>query len=272
MTQAKVCFIGAGNMTRSIVSGLIKNGYPSELVHATNPSQAKLDALHSDFGIVVSNDNVKAAEQADVIVLSVKPQLMQQVCEQMQHLDLANKLVITIAAGIPAARYSEYFNQPITLIRTMPNTPTQLGFGMTGIYADNSISESHKAICQQLMQSGGKVVWVEKEDELNQVIALAGSSPAYFFLFIESMIETGKKMGMDEAKARVLAEQAALGAAQMVIQNQDLSLAELRNNVTSKGGTTAQAIETFEQGGLRTLVDKAMNNCVARAEEMAKTF
>jgi len=91
-------------------------------------------------------------------------------------------------------------------------------------------------------------------------------------LFIESMIETGVSMGMDEAKARALAEQAALGAAQMVIQNQDLSLAQLRNNVTSKGGTTAQAIATFEQGGLRGLVDKAMSNCVAKAEEMAKTF
>ncbi|WP_434931415.1 pyrroline-5-carboxylate reductase [Shewanella sp. HL-SH8] len=272
MTQAKVCFIGAGNMTRSIISGLVKNGYPSELVHATNPSQPKLDALNSDFGILVSNDNIQAAKDADVIVLSVKPQLMQQVCESMQTLDLSNKLVITIAAGIPASRYPEYFNQPIKLIRTMPNTPTQLGYGMTGIFADESITEAHKAICQTLMESGGKVIWVEKESELNQVIALAGSSPAYFFLFIESMIETGKRMGMDEAKARALAEQAALGAAQMVIQNQDLSLATLRNNVTSKGGTTAQAVETFEKGGLRELVDSAMSNCVAKAEEMAKTF
>ncbi|QIR15166.1 pyrroline-5-carboxylate reductase [Shewanella aestuarii] len=272
MTQAKICFIGAGNMTRSIVSGIVKSGYPSHLVHATNPSQAKLDALKADFGIEVSNENTQAAAEADVIVLSVKPQLMQQVCEQMQHLDLSNKLIITIAAGITASRYSDYFNQPIKLIRTMPNTPTQLGVGMTGLYADASISAEHKAICQTLMQTGGKVLWVDKEEDLNQVIALAGSSPAYFFLFIEAMIESGIKMGMDAANARALAEQAALGAAQMVIENQDLSLATLRNNVTSKGGTTAQAIATFEQGDLRGLVDQAMNNCVDRAEEMAKLF
>ncbi|MCL1141538.1 pyrroline-5-carboxylate reductase [Shewanella gaetbuli] len=272
MPQAKVCFIGAGNMTRSIISGLIKNGYPSEQVCATNPSQPKLDALQADFGIKVTNNNIDGVTHADVVVLSVKPQLMQQVCEQLQHVDFSNKLVITIAAGIPAKRYQEYLNQPIKLIRTMPNTPTQLGVGMTGLYADDSISDEQKSLCQTLMETGGKVLWVEQEDELNQVIALAGSSPAYFFLFIESMIESGIKMGMAEDKARALAEQAALGAAQMVIQNQDLSLSTLRNNVTSKGGTTAQAVETLEKGNLRGLVDSAMHNCVARAEEMAKTF
>jgi pyrroline-5-carboxylate reductase len=272
MTQAKVCFIGAGNMTRSIISGLVKHGYPSDLIHATNPSIGKLDALQQDFAIQVSHNNRAAAQAADVIVLSVKPQLMASVCEDLSTLNLANKLIITIAAGIPAARYQEYLQQPIKLIRTMPNTPTQIGYGMTGIYADDSISNAHKAICETLMQSGGKVVWVNKEAELDQVIALAGSSPAYFFLFIESMIASGVRMGMAEDKARLLAEQAALGAAQMVIQNQQLSLTQLRQNVMSKGGTTAKAVETLEQGGLVELVDKAMTNCVVRAQEMAKTY
>ncbi|MBB1474319.1 pyrroline-5-carboxylate reductase [Shewanella sp. SG41-3] len=272
MTQAKVCFIGAGNMTRSIISGLVKHGYPSDLIHATNPSKGKLDALQQDFSIHVSHDNNATAQAADVIVLSVKPQLMATVCEDLCSLDLTNKLIITIAAGIPASRYAVYFKQPIKLIRTMPNTPTQIGYGMTGIYADDSISAEHKAICETLMQSGGKVTWVDNEAELDQVIALAGSSPAYFFLFIESMIASGVNMGMAEDKARLLAEQAALGAAQMVIQNQQLSVTELRQNVMSKGGTTARAVETFQQGGLVELVDKAMTNCVARAQEMAKTF
>ncbi|MBB1321396.1 pyrroline-5-carboxylate reductase [Shewanella sp. SR43-8] len=272
MTQAKVCFIGAGNMTRSIISGLVKHGYPSDLIHATNPSKGKLDALQQDLSIHVSHDNNATAQAADVIVLSVKPQLMATVCEGLSSLDLTNKLIITIAAGIPASRYAVYFKQPIKLIRTMPNTPTQIGYGMTGIYADDSISAEHKAICETLMQSGGKVTWVDNEAELDQVIALAGSSPAYFFLFIESMIASGVNMGMAEDKARLLAEQAALGAAQMVIQNQQLSVTELRQNVMSKGGTTARAVETFQQGGLVELVDKAMTNCVARAQEMAKTF
>ena len=269
---SKNCFIGAGNMTRSIVSGLVTHGYPAQLIHATNPSVGKLDALKADFGVLVSHDNIAAVEWADVIVLSVKPQMMQQVCEAMSQLNLSGKLVITIAAGIPAARYTDYFKQPITLIRTMPNTPTQIGYGMTGMFADANASTEHKQICQTLMSSGGKAIWVDSEAELNQVIALAGSSPAYFFLFVEAMVQSAEQSGMDTTKARNLAEQAILGAAQMIIQNPDVPLATLRNNVTSKGGTTAQAIETFEKGDIRGLVNNAMNNCINRAEEMAKTF
>ncbi|WP_394128965.1 pyrroline-5-carboxylate reductase [Shewanella maritima] len=272
MTQAKVCFIGAGNMPRSIISGMVNNGYPSSEVYATNPSQPKLDALKADFGIHISNDNLATAQLADVIILSVKPQLMQQVCEQLSSIDLSEKLIVTIAAGIPASRYAEYLKQPIKLIRTMPNTPTQIGFGMTGLFADDSISNEQKSLVETIMQSGGKTLWVEQESGLNQVIALAGSSPAYFFLFIESMVESAKKTGMSEQQARALAQEAALGAAQMVIQNPHTSLATLRENVTSKGGTTAQAVETFEKGDLRGLVDSAMTNCINRAEEMAKTF
>jgi pyrroline-5-carboxylate reductase len=272
MVEKKLCFIGAGNMTRSITSGLVKSGYTPSLIHATNPSTEKLDALQHDLNIKVSQDNLAAAKDADVIILSVKPHFMQAVCEQLSVLDLTDKLIITIAAGITASRYQDYFAQEITLIRAMPNTPTQIGVGMTGLFADGKISQDQKSICEQLMLSGGKVLWVDTEAELNQVIALAGSSPAYFFLFMEAMLDTAKESGMDETKARQLVQQAALGAAQMVIQNPQLSTAQLRENVTSKGGTTAQAINAFESGNIRGLVKQAMDDCVARAQEMAKQY
>ncbi|MGL4516093.1 pyrroline-5-carboxylate reductase [Shewanella sp.] len=272
MDQQRICFIGAGNMTRSIISGLIHSGYPAQLIQATNPSQGKLTALEADFGIQVSLDNLSAAQQADVIVLSVKPQIMQQVCETLRSLSLTNKLVITIAAGIHSSRYTEYFQQPINLIRAMPNTPMQLGVGMTGLFAPFCLNLQHKMVCERLFSSGGEIVWLDDEAEINQVIGLAGSAPAYFFLFMESMIAAGTDMGMDAAKARSLVQQAALGAAMMAKQNPQLSLRELRENVTSKGGTTAQAISTFEDADLRGLVKKAIENCVNRAEEMAKTL
>lgn len=272
MEQQKICFIGAGNMTRSIISGLIHSGYPAKLIQATNPSQGKLDALQTDFGVLVSQDNLSSAQNADVIVLSVKPQLMQQVCEALQTVDMSKKLVITIAAGIKASRYNEYLAQPVTLVRAMPNTPMQIGVGMTGLYAPQAISAGQKATCDRLMSSGGEIVWVNEEAELDQVIALSGSSPAYFFLLMESMIDAGKQMGIDEYKARMLVQQAALGAAMMAKQNPELDLGQLRENVTSKGGTTAQAIATFEAANMRGLVKKAMENCINRAEEMAKTF
>lgn len=272
MDQQKICFIGAGNMTRSIISGLVHSGYPAQLIQATNPSQGKLDALKADLGILVSQDNLATAQAADVIVLSVKPQLMQQVCEALQTVDMSQKLVITIAAGIKAKRYTDYLAQDIKLIRAMPNTPMQISVGMTGLYAPQAISTEQKAICDRLMSSGGEIVWVNEESELDQVIALSGSSPAYFFLLMESMIDAGKEMGMDEDKARTLVQQAALGAAMMAKQNPQLTLGNLRENVTSKGGTTAQALATFEAADMRGLVKKAMENCIKRAEEMAKTF
>lgn len=272
MSQQNVCFIGAGNMSRSIISGLIKSGYAPHLVSVTNPSRPKLDAMAADFGVQVFHDNVEAAKLADIIVLSVKPQLMQVVCEQLSQLNLSQKLIVTIAAGITAHRYCEYVKQPIKLIRTMPNTPTQIGMGLTGLFAGEGVSYDQKRIIEQLMATGGEVVWVEQEQELNNVIALAGSSPAYFFLFMEAMVESAVNNGADEEQARQMAQQAALGAAQMVKHNPEISLAQLRLNVTSKGGTTAHAIDTFEKGNLRELVDKAMNNCIARAEEMAEQF
>lgn len=272
MQTKKVCFIGAGNMTRSIISGLVSSGYPATLIEATNPSNGKLEALQQDFAIKVTNNNLEAAANADVILLCVKPQVMQQVCEQLQTIDLSNKLIITIAAGILACRYQDYFAQDIRLIRAMPNTPTQIGYGMTGLWATEAISPNEKALAEQIMAAGSKLVWVKSENDLNMVIALAGSSPAYFFLFIEAMIDSAKKMGMDELQARQLVQQAALGAAEMVIQNPELSLISLRHNVTSKGGTTAKAIDTFEQGQLPELIEKAMVNCIKRAEEMSTIF
>lgn len=272
MESRKICFIGAGNMSRAIISGLVNGGYAADAITASNPSTGKLDALKQDFGICITQNNHQAATEAEVVVLAVKPQLMEQVCAELIDIDFSNKLVITIAAGIPAARYADYLKQPLTLIRTMPNTPTQIGAGMTGLLNNSELSATDKAYAEQLMSTGGQVLWVEQESDLNLVIALAGSSPAYFFLFIESMINAGEKLGMDKQQARALAQQAALGAAQMVIQNPDTEVSTLRENVTSKGGTTAQALNTLENGDIRNLVEQAMVNCIERAEEMAATF
>ncbi|MBE8166743.1 MAG: pyrroline-5-carboxylate reductase [Shewanella sp.] len=272
MTSQKICFIGSGNMARSIISGLVKGGYPSELIESTNPSAGKLTALQAEFGINVSHDNHQAALNADIIVLAVKPQLMQIVCEHLRTIDLSNKLIITIAAGIPAKRYSDYFKQSINIIRTMPNTPTQIGLGVTGVFAPKNISEPQKQLCQTIMATGGDVIWVDKEPDLNNVIALAGSSPAYFFMFMESMMQVGEKLGMPPESVRLMVHQSALGAAEMVKQNPQLSATELRQNVTSKGGATAEAIATFEKGGLRGLIESSMKNCINKAEEMEKLF
>jgi pyrroline-5-carboxylate reductase len=273
MQHRKLAFIGAGNMTRSIIGGLVKNGYPADLITASNPSIEKLNHLHTDFAVNVTQDNIHAADIAEVIVLAVKPQLMEQVCRHMdQNSDLTNKLFISIAAGIDSTRLQQMLGGDYTLVRTMPNTPSALGLGMTGLFANEGVSQQDRSFAADLMSHVGQIAWVEKESMINGVIAAAGSSPAYFFLFLEAMQKEAVEQGFDKNTARLLVQQAMLGAAEMVCHNPHLELSELRTQVTSKGGTTAKAIESFQQQGLEQMVANAMQAAITRAQQMAEQF
>ncbi|MGS2719620.1 pyrroline-5-carboxylate reductase [Paraglaciecola aestuariivivens] len=273
MQHRKIAFIGAGNMTRSIISGLIKNGYPANFITASNPSVGKLDALHAEFSINITQDNNQAVETAEVVVLAVKPQLMEQVCGALNaNCKLEGKVFVSIAAGINTNRLKQMLGGEHAVIRTMPNTPSALALGMTGLYADVSVSGTDKDFASALMKQVGEIAWVEQESMLNAVIAAAGSSPAYFFLFLEAMQNESIKQGFDAATARKLVQQAMLGAAEMVCQNPELELSELRTQVTSKGGTTAKAIESFQEQGLEKMVSTAMQAAITRAEQMAEQF
>ncbi|MDN4501697.1 pyrroline-5-carboxylate reductase [Alteromonadaceae bacterium BrNp21-10] len=270
MQHRRIAFIGAGNMSRSIISGMVASGYPADLITASNPSTPKLDALKADFGIQTTTDNLQAVAQSDVIVLSVKPQMMEGVCAALQQAQLGEKLFVSIAAGITVSRLQQMLGSDYKLVRTMPNTPSALGKGMTGLYADEQVLEVDRQFAGDLLSQVGEIAWVEQESMIDAVIAAAGSSPAYFFLFLESMQNEAENMGFDKATARLLVQQAMLGSAEMVCHNPQLELSELRAQVTSKGGTTAQAIASFQDSGLPAIVSKAMQAAVTRAQEMAK--
>ncbi|TFH91505.1 pyrroline-5-carboxylate reductase [Vibrio ouci] len=272
MEHKKIAFIGAGNMVKAIVSGLIADGYPASLITATAPSETRRLPLEQAYGIRTTSNNTQAAQNADVVVLSVKPQMMEEVCKPLQAIDWCGKLVISIAAGIQSARFDQMLNSELNLVRVMPNTPSQLGLGMSGLYAPSHISKQDKTFAAELMQSCGKVCWVEQESGINNIIATAGSAPAYFFLFMEAMQTEAIAQGFDKETARLLIQQSALGAASMVTDNPDTELATLRENVTSKGGTTAEALRTFNEHQLSDIVAKAMQAAVSRAEEMEKLF
>lgn len=273
MQQRKLAFIGAGNMTRSIISGLVNAGYDKDSIIASNPSTPKLDKLAAEFGIRTTQDNAEACQFADAIVLSVKPQLMGDMLAELQKVtDFNGKLFMSIAAGLPVARLQAMLGGDYPVVRIMPNTPSLLGKGMSGLYAEESVTEADKNYVADVMGSVGATLWVEKEDDINGVIAAAGSSPAYFFLFLQAMQDKAMALGFEKDDARELVQQAMLGAAEMVVQNQDLELSELRAQVTSKGGTTAAACNTFIDLGIEEIVGKAMQAAVDRAEEMAKQF
>jgi pyrroline-5-carboxylate reductase len=272
MEHKNIAFIGAGNMVRSIVAGLVASGYPADKITATAPSETRRVPLEKDYGINTTSNNIDAATQADVVVLSVKPQMMEEACKPLQQVDFSNKLVISIAAGINAARFDEMLDSSLSLVRVMPNTPSLVGKGMSGLFANAKATEDDKTFAAQLMQAVGKVTWVEQESGINNIIAAAGSAPAYFFLFMEAMQAEAIKQGFAPETARQLVQQSALGAAEMVVANSDTELSTLREQVTSKGGTTAEALRTFNENHLSEIVAKAMQAAVARAEEMEKLF
>lgn len=268
----KIAFIGSGNMASSIIAGLLDSGYPANALTATAPSQQSRDRVSERFSINAISDNRAAVTQADVIVLSVKPQIMAEVLAELSDIDFSNKLLISIAAGITIPRLQSMLGQDADFVRVMPNTPSLLGLGMSGLYAPEEISEEDKTFAGELMQAVGKICWVDSESQINAIIAAAGSSPAYFFLFMEAMQQEAIAQGFDKDTARMLVQQSAIGAAQMVAENPELELATLRQQVTSKGGTTAEAIATFNQHQLSDTVANAMQAAVKRAEEMESLF
>ncbi|WGE52007.1 pyrroline-5-carboxylate reductase [Actinobacillus equuli] len=261
-------FIGTGNMAYAIIQGLLKSHYPASQIIACNKSNLARQAELQAVGIATNFTNREAIEQAEVIVLAVKPQMMAEVCGEFSNIDFSDKTVISVAAGISVDRLEQLLPTAKNIIRTMPNTPSLIGEGMTGLFAKKSVNSTACQFAESLMSAIGKCYWVEQEQQINHIIAVTGSSPAYFFRFMEAMQQSAIQMGFSEADARLLVQQAALGAAKLVEANPSTSLATLRENVTSKGGTTAQALAVFEQQALVKIVDQAMWAAIHRAEEM----
>ena len=272
MEQRKITFVGAGNMAKAIIAGLVSSGYPAKNILATSPTETRRLPLEQDYGIRTTSDNIAAVTEADVVVLAVKPQLMADVCKPLQAIDFTNKLVISIAAGVTAARLDELLDTKLNLVRVMPNTPSLINRGMSGLFAVPSVTDADKTFTQDLMSAVGKACWVDEEQGINNITAAAGSAPAYFFLFMEAIQQEAIKLGFDTQTAREIVQQVALGAAEMVQANPELELATLREQVTSKGGTTAQALATFNQNDLTGIVAKAMQAAIKRAEEMETLF
>jgi len=271
MNDNTVAFIGAGNMARCIIAGMVRQGYPAENIIAANPSLPKLEHLAADFGIYITQDNIEAVRKADVIVLAVKPQLMAEVCQHLieQAPEIHEKLFVTVAAGLPISRYEQWLG-PVRLARTMPNTPSAVGLGVTGIFPSRC-SNYEKAFIDGIFAGMGQTVWLEQESQINDVIAVTGSAPAYFFYFMQAMQQVAEQLGFDQTQAKQMVAQTALGAATMASQTEQ-SFESLRLQVTSKGGTTHEAIETFRSQGLETMVKDAMYAAIRRAEEMANTL
>lgn len=268
----KLAFIGGGNMAAALIGGLIKRGVPSSHIAVSDPSEERQRALSREFGVSATADNALTAADAEVILLAVKPQQMRAVATGLApHLGRSPPLVISVAAGIPHAALSRWFGPQVPVVRTMPNRPALNGFGATGLYAPASVGAAYRALAETIMSAVSATIWVEHESQMDTVTALSGSGPAYFFLFMEALEAAAHERGLPREIAHRLTLETAFGAAQMARQSTE-SLAVLREQVTSKGGTTAAALEVLDAAGLRAIVAHAVAAADRRSAELAAEY
>jgi len=264
-----VAFIGGGNMARSLIGGLVARGRPADAIRVAEPVAALRDALQQDFGVACAEHAAVAAEGANVWVLAVKPQVMREVCAALVPLAQAHRpLVVSIAAGITTEQLDRWLGGGLPVVRAMPNTPALLGAGITGLFANARTDDAQRADADALLEAVGPTVWIDDEAKMDAVTAVSGSGPAYVFLLAEAMQAAGIAQGLSPEAARALVQQTLLGAATMLVQ-QGEPADVLRKRVTSPGGTTQAAIETFEAGGFRELVDRAIHAATERGRQLS---
>lgn len=278
-SQVHITFVGGGNMGRALISGLLASGFISQQISVVEANTLTSDALHGNFGVEI----IPAVDQIEfdlvknnVVVMAIKPQDFHPVAKDLHakfnHPPASAPLILSIAAGIRLEDMCRWLGHE-RCVRAMPNTPALIGQGITGLYANPSVSEVDRKLVETICQAVGQTVWVNEEKLMDAVTAVSGSGPAYVFAFLEALQASGEKLGLDTAKARQLAYATLAGATQLA-QNSAESAGVLRERVTSKGGTTAAALDTLKQhdwqGTLEAAVAAAYRRGQALGEELGE--
>jgi pyrroline-5-carboxylate reductase len=264
--NSNITFIGGGNMAQALIGGLIARGLPPTRITVSDPVDKVREHLATKE-LHVTNDNIAAIRDADIVLFAVKPQVLASVLQPLKGL-LEGKLVISIVAGADLATIGALLGTT-RIVRVMPNTPALVQTGAHGLYAEATVSAEDRDLASQVLASTGLTIWVSTEAQIDAVTAVSGSGPAYFFYMMESMIRAGKNLGLDEKVATALTLQTALGAAQMAITSAN-SPAELRKNVTSPNGTTQAAIEVFDHAHISQNIQAALAAAQKRSQQLAQ--
>ena len=272
MENSRITFIGCGNMGRSLIGGLIANGLSVNAITGTDVNAEQRQTTASQFKIEVLEDNQQAIKDADVVVLAVKPQSMQDTLEPIKAtLSLEKPLLISIAAGIQLSHLSKWAGEDIAIVRAMPNTPALIQAGATVICANQHTSDKQRDLAETIMRSVGLALWLEDETLMDTVTALSGSGPAYYFLIMEAMEKAATQLGLPQEQARILTLQTAFGAAKMALESSH-DAESLRKQVTSPGGTTEQALNVLMNGGIEELFREALEAAQKRSSELASSL
>ena len=268
--MARYGFIGAGNMAQALITGLLREGISPNQILVCSPNETELAALKDRFRIEINTDN-QAACKADILILAVKPQVMKPVIEGLQLTPTSNPLILSVAAGIRTDQIQRWFRVPAAVIRIMPNTPALKQLGALGLYASPTISADKKQQAEMVCQCIGMTEWVSDESLMDVVTALSGSGPAYFFYWVEALIEAATALGLPEKTAKNLCYQTMLGAAHMLLDGED-SASTLRQKVTSPKGTTEKGIQVLEQHQMKKIILSVLQEATKRGQSMAQEW
>lgn len=263
-----IALIGAGNLAVSLVKGFIQHQIPAKNIWVSNPSKDKLQKLQQEFNVHVETNNSVIAQHANVIILSVKPNVIPTVITELSSLDLSHRLIISVAAGVTIAQLRQTLGAEAALIRAMPNIGAQYGLSATSLFA-SLVSAQQQQLSEQLFRAVGDVIWLESEAHIDAATALAGSGPAYVFYIMEAMQQAGQKIELPQHISDKLILQTFKAAIHLAANRID-DLSTLRREVTSPGGTTAAAIESLESQQFQQILIDAIEAAYSRAQAIAK--
>ena len=271
MKNTKITFIGCGNMGRSLIGGLIANGHNRDVIRGGEKNGEQAEIISSQYNIQVNTDNCEAIENAEVVILALKPQVLLATLSAISDIIRAKRpLIISIAAGIRIKSLEKILGDKIAIVRVMPNTPALIQAGASSLIANHAVSEQQSELAEEIMRSVGLAVWLEDEELMDTVTALSGSGPAYFFLIMEVLEKAAVKLGLPVEQAKILTLETAFGAAKMALES-EADAETLRKQVTSPGGTTEQAINVLTNGDIEALFFDALSAAKKRSEQLASS-
>lgn len=262
----KITFLGGGNMANALIGGLVNKGFAAGDIAVVELNADNRSKLEAAYGVRTFAGAEAAAWDCDVIVLAVKPQSMKEAIAPIGP-HLKDQLVVSIAAGLNLASLSRWLGGHRRLVRTMPNTPALIGAGITGLYADASVDKEGRDTAEKILTAVGRTVWIDEEAKMDAVTAISGSGPAYVFYFIEALETAAINLGFDSFAARTLAVETFLGAARLA-DNTTEPVSTLRERVTSKGGTTAAALDSFAADAIAAAIERGVQAANARGKEL----
>ncbi|HSR62520.1 MAG TPA: pyrroline-5-carboxylate reductase [Gammaproteobacteria bacterium] len=272
MENTRITFIGCGNMGRSLIGGMIADGYPKNRIVGCDIDSGQREQIAQQFGIETLQNSNDAVRGTELVVLAVKPQVMHDTLRGLRETLLdENPLLLSIAAGIQLKTLARWSSDKLAIVRAMPNTPSLVQTGAAALCANSRVNKAQRSLAEKIMRSVGTAIWLHDESLMDAVTAVSGSGPAYFFYIMEIMQKAASELGLDEDQSRLLVLETALGAAKMALESK-YDPATLRKQVSSPGGTTEQALRVLQEGQLDRLLTAAIRAAHDRSTELATSF